>query len=60
MTKREKIAEIHNLPIEQICCKYCDRKEQRHNVPYCTWYQIKCKDEEEDYCKFWINTRLYE
>ena len=60
MTKREKIAEIYNVPLKMICCKYCDRKEQYSTgCPYCTWHRMVCKDENEDYCKYWINTQFH-
>lgn len=58
-TKREVLARNHNLSIEQVCCDQCDHKTEKNDRSFCKWFQIYCKDSEEDYCFYFFNSKLH-
>ncbi len=56
--KKEVLSKFYNMPIEEICCKNCDRKvKQSNEKPYCSWFKVFCKDENTDVCKYFLNTQ---
>lgn len=56
MTKRERLAALYRLPIENVCCDYCDRKSKKNEKVYCPWFRLYIKNIKEDYCTFFFYT----
>jgi len=52
---REKLAKLHNVPVEDVCCQNCMRRREVGKEPYCGWYHREIERPKEDFCKFFIN-----
>ena len=52
--KREKLAQSHDIEVEAVCCKGCERASEKEKGLYCHWMHAYVEAPIDDYCVYFL------